>query len=176
MRILLGLSLAILLLACGAEESATDLKEVIESLEDQLNKESATNSDETELLRDSLANTLLKCYQADRQDKSAPEYLDKLQMIYSAKRDYATAAAYADTLIENYPNYANRLLVIESQYTNYDMFIQPRDVEKARYYLEMLLKEDKKMDKQTRADFEYRLEYMDLTIEQLMQQNMTELK
>ena len=99
-----------------------------------------------------------------------------LQMIYSAKRDFTTAAKYADTLIENYPNYPNRLLVIESQYTNYDMFIQPRDQEKARYYLEMLLKEDKKMDKQTRADFEYRLEYMDLTIEQLMERNMTELK
>lgn len=176
MRIILGLSLALLLFNCGGEESTADLKATIESLESELNKESATNSAETEVLRDSLTNTLLKCYQSNRKDESAPECLDKLQMIYSAKRDFTTAAKYADTLIEKYPKYANRLLVIESQYTNYDMFIQPRDKEKARYYLEMLLKEDKKMDKQTRADFEYRLEYMDLTIEQLMQRNMTELK
>ena len=176
MRIVLGLSLALLLFSCGGEQSTADLKETIESLESKLNEESVKNSADTEMLRDSLANTLLKCYQSNPKDKSAPECLDKLQMIYSAKRDFTTAAKYADTLIENYPNYPNRLLVIESQYTNYDMFIQPRDQEKARYYLEMLLKEDKKMDKETRADFEYRLEYMDLTIEQLMERNMTELK
>jgi hypothetical protein len=89
--------------------------------------------------------------------------------------NYVEAAMYADTLINKYPDYINRPMVIESQYNNYDMFIKPRNIDKAKYYLELLLKEDKEMDKERRADFEYRLEYIDLTIEQLMERDMTEL-
>ena len=76
MRIVLGLSLALLLFSCGGEQSTADLKEPIESLESKLNEESVKNSADTEMLRDSLANTLLKCYQSNRKDKSAPECLD----------------------------------------------------------------------------------------------------
>lgn len=164
------------LMACSDSESVADKKEQIEKLEKELGSLPGTDLEKTETLRDSLTATLLSYYRSNPDDPYAPECLDKVHLIYSAKRDYVTAAKYADTLLEKYPKYVNRLMIIESQFNNYDMFIQPRDKEKARYYLELLLKEDKKMDKETRADWEYRLEYIDLTIEQLMEQNMTELK
>ena len=66
-------------------------------------------------------------------------------------------------------------MVIESQANSFDMFIQPRDTKKVRYYLELLLKEFPKMDKERKEDIAFRLKYLDLTIEQIMKLEVEEL-
>lgn len=175
MRLVHLIFILTLLVACS-ETNKEDVQIEIDQLEKELSKADPSDLDNIELLRDSLTNTLLKYYRQNPNDDYAPECLDKVHFIYSAKGDYVNAARYADTIISEYPNYINRLMVIESQYNNYDMFIKPRDKEKVKYYLEMLLTEDKNMSDERRAEFEYRLEFIDLTIEQLMERNMTELK
>jgi len=173
MRYLSIFVLAFVMLSCGKSDSIT--KEQILELEDQLKETSMSDQDKVNELRDSLLNSFLTFYHQNPDDQFSAECLDKVHLIYSAKMDYPSAAKYADTLLEKYPDYINRLMVIESQFNTYDMFIQPRNKEKAKYYLELLLKEDKNMDSVRRSDFEYRLEYIDLTIEQLIERNMTEL-
>lgn len=174
MRYLILLFLIPVLFSCGGESTHIS-KDQIKELENRLKNAPSNDVNHTDELRDSLVVSLLEFYHANPEDPFSPECLDKVHLLYSAKMDYISAARYADTLLNKYPDYVNRLMVIESQFNTYDMFIQPRDKEKAKYYLELLLKEDKEMDADRRADFEYRLKYIDLTIEQLMERNMTEL-
>jgi hypothetical protein len=97
-------------------------------------------------------------------------------LIHSANRDYETAAAYADTLLEKYPKFPERVIILESQSNAYDMSIKPRNKEKVKKYLQMLLDENPDMDAGRRKDVEYRLKYIDLTIEQLISMDRYELK
>jgi outer membrane protein assembly factor BamD (BamD/ComL family) len=167
---------AMAIVSSCSNSGSEQVKEDIKKLEDELSNMDQTNLDAVEVMRDSLSNTLMRYYRQNPTDDYAPEALDKVHFIYSAKGDYVNAAKYADTILDKYPDYVNRMMVIESQYNNYDMFIKPRDKEKVRYYLELLLKEDKSMTAEQRGEFEYRLEFIDLTVEQLMERNMTELK
>ena len=89
--------------------------------------------------------------------------LDKLQMLYSGENDYIIASKYADTLIKEFPKYTNRILIIESQIANYDIFIQPRDTSKVRYYYNLLLDENPKMDSLKKQNIQKRLSKLELS-------------
>ena len=89
--------------------------------------------------------------------------LDKLQMLYSGENDYVIASKYADTLIKEFPKYTNRILIIESQIANYDIFIQPRDTSKVRYYYNLLLDENPKMDSLKKQNIQKRLSKLELS-------------
>ena len=78
-----------------------------------------------------LIEALNTLYEADISDSVSAQTLDKMQLAYSAMHDYVNAAHISDTLINNYPDYPNRELVLESQANNYDMFIIPRRKDKA---------------------------------------------
>lgn len=172
---LAGIILGVLFIASCSQKVEETSRESIQSLENELRNTSVNDVERVAVLKDSLVGELLNYYHNYPNDPFTPECLDKVHFIYSSQMNYVEAAKYADTLIDKYPDYINRPMVIESQYNNYDMFIKPRNMDKAKYYLELLLKEDKEMHKQRRADFEYRLEYIDLTTEQLMERNMTDL-
>jgi hypothetical protein len=75
----------------------------------------------------------------------------------------------ADTLIQNYPLYKNRSMVLESLASAYDVFIIPRRKDKVKRYYEMLLKESKTLTNEQRKDIEFRLQNIDLTFEELIQ-------
>lgn len=106
---------------------------------------------------DSLIQLLLAYYHSYPEDPKAAVYLDKIHLCYSAAGDYLNAAHYADTLLKNYPTYPNRALVLESQGSAYDIFIQPRNTAKARYYYQLLLKENPQMDAAKRKEIGERL-------------------
>ena len=77
-------------------------------------------------------------------------------MLYSGMEDYRIAARYADMVIDQYPNYVNRRMVLESQITNYDIFIKPRNPKKIKKYIELMLNENNITEKQ-REEYEVRL-------------------
>ncbi|MBU2019295.1 MAG: hypothetical protein KJ941_06595, partial [Bacteroidetes bacterium] len=104
-----------------------------------------------------LINRCLAIYRNYPDDQMAPAAIDKVHMIYSGIGAYTESAAYADTILENYPKYANRALVLESQASNYDIFVQPRDSSKVRLYYSILLKENPKMNKEKRDGIQERL-------------------
>ena len=178
MRVFLLMIVLAVLTACSDSVSPESLKEEITKKEDLLRKVPPGDNaaQETDAMRLELVDALLNYYRTYPEDDYAPECLDKVHFVYSGMRNYATAAKYGDTLLEQYPKYVNREMVIESQYNTYDMFLKPRDKEKAKYYLEMWLKEFPNMPAEKKEEIEYRLKYIDLTIEQIMEMQMTELK
>lgn len=163
--------------SCGETEGKNPLIIRVQNLEAELTKMSEKQAplNEVDSTRRELISALHDLYNAKLSDSLSADCLDKIHLSYSAMHNYVQAAHYADTLINSYPDYTNRALVLESQANNYDMFILPRNVEKVKHYLNLLLQENPDLPKEKRADIEYRLKYIDLTIEELMQKEMTEL-
>jgi len=167
---------ALLLLGCNSTaQDAVQSREEIKSLEDSISVASLKLELGEKLdasMKQRLIDKLVYYYQTFPEDQYAPEYLDKLHMIAVGERDYKTAMNYADTLINNYKDYVNRAMVLESMANAYDMFILPRDTSKVRYYNNLLLKENPKMNKEKREEILYRMKYLDLTIEEFIEFQM----
>ncbi|MEJ6582536.1 MAG: hypothetical protein QNL61_09570 [Crocinitomicaceae bacterium] len=115
-----------------------------------------------------LKSKLVNYYQSFPENEYAPEYLDKLHMLSIGVGDYETGIGYAETLLNDYKVYINRPMILESMANAYDMFVQPRDTSKVRYYNTLLLKENPKMDKEKKEEIRFRLKHIDLTIDELI--------
>lgn len=166
------IALISLLYACGGNSdplSVESLKEEIKSKEDSLSLLQKDGLPIPEKKHYELIESLLRFYYTHPKDPDAPVCLDKVQMSYSGLGVYFKAVHYADTLINNYPKYANRAMVLESQASNYDIFFTPRDTNKVKYYYKLLLKENPKMDKDKKAGFELRLKHLNLNFEEYIQ-------
>lgn len=173
MKAILSLFISgILFVGCNSSaQDAVKCREDIKSLEDSLSVASLKLQPGEKLdvqMKERLINKLVHYYQSFPEDKYAPEYLDKLHMIAAGERDYVTAMKYADTLINNYKDYINRAMVLESMANAYDMFIVPRDTSKVRFYNDILLKENPEMDMDKRDEILYRMKHLDLTIDEFI--------
>jgi hypothetical protein len=157
--------------SCSSENSPESLKESITEKEEAVKAlpSTADNFDKRDTMRLELVDALLDFYHAYPEDSYAPECLDKVHLIYSAMRDYRMAAKYGDTILINYPDYVNKEMIIESQYNTYDMFVTPRNAEKAKYYLELWLKEFPDMPKEKKEEIEFRLKYISLPLEKVIE-------
>lgn len=123
-----------------------------------------------------LINRLLDFYHYYPEDVYAAECLDKVHMKYSGLNIHQRAVQYADTLLEKYPDYVNRAMVLESQGSTYDVFITPRDTAKVRYYYELLLKENPKIDKDKREGIQDRLKHLDMNFDQFIDYKMSTMQ
>jgi len=94
-------------------------------------------------------------------------------MKYSGLGIHLRAAQYADTLLIKYPKYVNRAMVLESQGSTYDVFIEPRNKSKVEYYYGLLLKENPNLDKEKREGIEDRLKHIDMTFDQYIEYKMS---
>ena len=171
------------LFACGGSEegskddkpSKEELVGKIKEMEDSL-KNLQANMDVVKqvpnLTRIEFINRLLEYYHNYPEEDYAAECLDKVHMVYSGMNVHVRAIQYADTLLEKYPKYVNRALVIESQGSSYDIFMQPRDSAKVRYYYELLLKENPEMDKEKQMGIKERLKYNHLNFDQFVDMKM----
>jgi hypothetical protein len=122
-----------------------------------------------------LINRLLDFYHNYPEDPYAAECLDKVHMKYSGMNIHPRAVEYADTLLLKYPKYANRAMVLESQGSTYDVFIQPRDTAKVRYYYELLLKENPSMDKDKKKGIKDRLNHLDMSFDEFIDYKMNSI-
>ena len=184
--ILIGVSLFFLnLSSCGSSETAANkptresLKARIKEMEDSL-KGLQVNINEIKqipnLTHFELINRLLDYYHNYPEDAYSAECLDKVHMKYSGMNIHQRAVQYADTLLDKFPKYVNRALVLESQGSAYDIFIQPRDTAKVRKYYTMLLNENPKMDKDKIAGIRDRLQHLDLNFDQFIEYKMQSLQ
>lgn len=174
MRILFfsGVLFFSLLISCtGSNSSKNDteienLKEIIVQKEDSLSQLQKENKPIPRDKHFELIQSLNDFYLAFPKDKYAPVCLDKIQMSYSGLGVYHRAIEYADILIKKYPKYINRPMILESQASNYDIFQQPRDTVKVKYYYELLLKENPNLDKDKKEGIEMRLQHLNLTFDE----------
>ena len=155
----------------GDKPSKQELKERIKEMEDSIRGLQANLAEIKQipnLTHFELINRLLDYYHNYPEDTYAAECLDKVHMKYSGLNIPIRAAQYADTLLIEYPKYANRAMVLESQGSNFDVFIQPRDTSKIRYYYELLLKENPKMDKEKREGIRDRLNHLEMNFDEFI--------
>ena len=174
MRILffIGVLFFSLLISCTGSKSSKNeaeienLKEIIVQKEDSLSQLQKENKPIPRDKHFELIQSLNDFYLAFPKDKYAPVCLDKIQMSYSGLGVYHRAIEYADILIKKYPNYINRPMILESQASNYDIFQQPRDTVKVKYYYELLLKENPNLDKDKKEGITMRLQHLNLTFDE----------
>lgn len=167
-------ALIIILFSCGQQDAAVEKMsapqkssiEQIEKLESEILDLPMNSEADAELLNESkktLVDSLLAYYRNYSKDTLAPVYLDKVHMLYSGMGEYRLASTYADMILNQYPNYVNRKMVIESQIINYDIFIVPRNKEKVREYIELILKEPT-LTEEERQEYKSRLENIDKSL------------
>ncbi|MCH2225373.1 MAG: hypothetical protein MK066_11450 [Crocinitomicaceae bacterium] len=179
-----------LIVSCGGETKndksyktevpeASVLIEGIKVLEDSVLKLSMDLNGPKQmkgLAQQALIEKLLLLYRTYPKHEKAPSCLDKVQMAYSTIGVHELAAKFADTLLMKYPKYENRLLIIESQITNYDQFIKPRDKEKVKSYYEMIFKDFPNLSEEKKEDYQFRLDNIDLTFDELIEKQMERIK
>jgi hypothetical protein len=149
--------------------SKDNLIKDIQKMEDSLMTNLPKNTTERNLASYELIDRYLKFFRAYPEDIYAAECLDRVQMIYTGLNLTQRAIVYADSLLQEYPNYRNRKLVLENQASSYDLFIQPRDTNKVRFYYEKILKEYPNEDKNYLNDIQFRLKNLKLTIPELIE-------
>jgi hypothetical protein len=174
--------LAGLFYACGSEKNEQAVKPTreelisrIKEMEDSLKGLQADLNEIKQipnLTHFELINRLLDFYHTYPEDNYSAECLDKVHMKYSGLNIHPRAVEYADTLLLKYPKYVNRAMVLESQGSTYDVFIQPRDTSKVRYYYELLLKENPSMDKDKKSGIKDRLKHLDMTFDEFIDYKM----
>ena len=182
--VLIFVAASMVLFACGGNSTETSEKEKpskeilidkIKQMEDSLRNLQA-NADQVKqvpnLTRIEYINRLLDYYYNYPEDQLAAECLDKVHMVYSGMNVHIRAIQYADTLLQKYPDYMNRAMVLESIGSSYDIFLQPRDSAKVRHYYEQLLKENPNMDKEKRKGIQERLKYNHLNFDQYIDKQM----
>ena len=155
------------------QSNKTELRNRITSYEDSLatlQKDPKKAAQITSLAQIELINRLKAYSQAFPKDTFSADCLFKTHMIYEQLGAPLEARAYADTLLERFPNYKNRSLLLESLASSYDMNM-PRDTTKVRYYFNLLLQEPT-TTKEQKMDIKKRLAQLALTFEQyIMQKN-----
>ena len=159
------------LFSCGnptaQKNKKEDLRGRITSYEDSLanlQKNPQKAAQITSLAQIELINRLKTYTKAFPKDTFSADCLFKIHMIYEHLRAPREARAYGDTLLERFPDYKNRLLVIESLGSSYDINA-PRDTAMVRKYYNLLLQEPK-IPTQKKKDIKARLAKLDLTFEE----------
>lgn len=146
--------------AKALENSIVQMEDSIAKLDPSITNPAAYNLTQIELIN------RLECYiKSFPKDPYSAECMFKLHMLYSGLNAQAKSVAYGDSLLRNFPNYANRCLLLESMVSAYDMFITPRDTASVRKYCVQLLKDEtypetKKREVKERLKFLY-LTWMD---------------
>lgn len=147
-----------------AIESTVEMKNKLRVFEDSL--KNLTNYDPAVNIK--YAEKCVEIYKADFKNKDAVKYLDKAHIIYSNSGNYLKAAELGDEIIKDYPDYANRLMVLQSLATIYDINLKPRDINKVKYYYELILT-CPGVSKEEKENTQFRLNHLDKTFEELIQ-------
>lgn len=177
-RLLIGLAGMLLATACSGgkkdikDESKEGLIRDLKQFEDSLKKHQVdpSSGDVATLY----ADKCLFIYRKFPKSKEAPRYLDKAHIILSSVGRHGMAVLYADTLIQKYPSYDNRPMVLQSMASAYDLFIIPRRKELVKKYYTLLLKENPNLPKEEKEMIQYRLDHIDLTFDQMIELQMQE--
>ncbi|MCT4560036.1 MAG: hypothetical protein N4A41_01550 [Crocinitomicaceae bacterium] len=174
--------LVLLAVGCGqnseevkAEVSLQELKDRVNNYQDSLEVIQKNNGTISSLNKIELVNRYLDIYHNYPKSDEAPVALDRIHMLYSGMGAYVKSVEYADTLLELYPDYKGRALILESQGSSYDIFIQPRDTAKVRFYYNILLEENPDMDSEKRDGIVNRLKFNHLDFDSYINMKVEEM-
>lgn len=164
------IGITFLLASCGGKKNEASVHTRIDQYEDSIKQWGGGlgTSEKINSFADRYIAILLEAYEDDPKNPKNPEYLDRVHMWYATKGEPNQAVKWATTVLEKYPKYANRELVLESVAAMYDGEITPRDSIKVREYYTQLLKEFPNMDKDKKEGIEQRLKFNHLSFEEYL--------
>lgn len=147
------------------------LKQTIQNLDDSLRTEvkNAMQSDsykmDTSLYRKSIAANI-NFYKSYPNDKFSDTALQRIAALYRQLNEADLAVNWRDTLLTKFPNTAHKegLLELQMNYYDYNHY----NPEKIKYYIGKLLN-IKDLSNEKRKQFEFRLQHIDLTFDQLIE-------
>jgi len=172
--LLIGHITSLLFFSCSNNKETTNIHTIIEYYEDTINQWGGGQGMPNDRIEfaDRYISMLLKAYNEDPKHAKTPEYLDRVHMWYSTKGDAQNSAKWAEYVIEYFPKYENRQMLIESLATIYDNEIVPRDSTKVRYYYTQLLREFPSINKTDKISIRKRLKYNHLSLEEYIIQEI----
>ncbi len=170
-NILVNLVFLGLITACGnKKELDTKIVDTINSYEDSLSR-MIQNPLTSEQSNDFLHNYISVLEQAVRtapENPKAATYMDRIHMLSSATRDLKKSLEYGVKIIDDYPDYANRPMVLKSVAYMYDAEVQPRDSINVRKYYTIYLKENPGINIDEKDMIEKRLLMNQIPFEQFL--------
>lgn len=171
-------TLIFILLACGGGKKEDSVHTKIVQYEDSIAQWGGGQGDIDR--RNDFANryisVLQQAYNEEPENPKTPGYLDRIHMWYSTIGDANNSMKWAKILLEKYPKYENREMLLESIASMYDSEIIPRDSLKVKEYYTQLLKEFPNLDKEKRNDIENRLKYNNLTFEAYLMKQINDIE
>jgi hypothetical protein len=170
------LYLAFSIFSCKDDSDKTELtredyKASIEQMEDSISKiqkDPIAAAKMPSLTNIELINRLVAYYHTFPKDEYAADCLFKVHIKYGELQAHQNAVAYGDTLLKSFPKYKNRDFLLESLGSSYDIYIEPRDTSKVRYYYQLLLKE-KSVKSDKKSEIKARLKYLQLDLFEYIQ-------
>lgn len=173
-RIIGVFSLVALMTACGPKKNELSLEQRIDSFEDSVEQWGGGLGSKEEIngFAARYIQTLVEAYKEKPDGPKAALYLHRTHMWYTTMENHNKALEYGLQVINEFPKYENRLMVLESVASLYDMDIEPRDSVQVRTYYEMALKEFPNMEADKKNGIINRLKYnhlnfMDFVIKQV---------
>jgi len=172
LKTILSIGLAVFVLFSCADDitkkelTREDYKASIKQMEDSISSLQKNPEDAAKmpsLTQIELINRLLAYFHAFPKDEFSADCLFKVHMKYGELQAHQNAIAYGDTLLEFFPKYKNKDFLLESLGSTYDVYIEPRDTSKIRYYYELLLKE-KTVKNEKKEEIKARLKHLDLDL------------
>lgn len=175
--------LGLILVSCGEnstenEISKNKLKQRIKQMEDsiaEIQSDPATAAKIPNLTQLELINRLTDFYRAFPKDDFSSDCLFKIHMKFGELNAHEKSVAYGDTLLKLFPNYKNKDFLLESMGSACDIYIEPRDTSRIRFYYEQLLKE-RNVSNQKKKDIRARLNRLDLTFDEYIVQMNPQLQ
>ncbi len=174
---LVALSFIFLMASCGGERKSGPeaLKTEIKQLEDSImsaQEKGKTTANYSLPAQKRLIEKLEQFHRDYPENEYDQESLTKLHMAYSAIGENKRSAAWGDTLLNNYKDFPNRPIVIQSQILAYDEMIKPRDKSMVKKYIEMYIKENPESE-ETPA-LKERLLNLDMTFEEWLNHKLSQ--
>jgi len=165
--------LALLFAQCTEKKDVQTIHQRIEQYEDSIAQWGGGQGlpNERNEFADRYIQVLLQAHKEDPQHPKIPEYLDKVHMWYITKNEPQQAVQWANFVIENYPTYPNKKMLIESAAILYDSEIMPRDSTKVRQYYAQLIREFPAMNLADKQAIKERLKYNHLSLQEYIRKN-----
>ncbi|MEX2483046.1 MAG: hypothetical protein WED10_00705 [Brumimicrobium sp.] len=104
----------------------------------------------------------------------APRAVEKIASMYLQLNIEGEAVKWRDTILHNYPNYKNKLGVLELQKSYYDNF-DTYEPEKIEYYCNEMLKVEG-LSEEKKEEIEFRLEHIELSFTELIKMQNPDLE
>lgn len=178
-KLVLIFCVASLVASCGNKtELDKDLEQTIVAYEDSLSnmvRNPLTHQQSNEFL-DNYIQLLEKAVRQAPKNVMAATYMDRVHMLASAKRDLKKSLEYGTRIIEDYPDYANRAMVLKSVAYMYDAEVHPRDTNMVKKYYQLYLDENSGIDVDEKDMIDKRLLMLDISFDNflILERSLTE--